>query len=224
MESIANTSEHSEMPAGGPLIVGLGGTTRVGSSCEQALKITLDAAEAAGARTRGFFGPDLVLPAYAPENPERDAKATDLVEALRAADGIVIASPGYHGSISGVVKNALDYTEDMRDDAQPYFDGRAVGCIVCAAGWPAGGSTLAALRSVVHALRGWPTPMAAMLNTATTLFDAHGRCLNEKYRAQLELVGSQVVEFAHMRAATTPAVSWLRPRPGHRAIHATRSC
>ncbi|WP_163579655.1 NADPH-dependent FMN reductase, partial [Klebsiella pneumoniae] len=80
-------------------------------------------------------------PMFAPERPDRSDEARALIAALRRADGIVISSPGYHGSMSGLIKNALDYTEDMRDDAQPYFDGRAVGCIACAAGWQATGST-----------------------------------------------------------------------------------
>jgi hypothetical protein len=36
------------------------------------------------------------------------------------------------GGISGLVKNALDYVEDLRDHELPYLDGRAVGCIGCA--------------------------------------------------------------------------------------------
>ncbi len=55
-----------------------------------------------------------------------------LVEAVRECDGLVLGSPAYHGGLSGLVKNALDYLEDLHDDAPPYLDGRAVGCIVCA--------------------------------------------------------------------------------------------
>ncbi|MBB6424687.1 NAD(P)H-dependent oxidoreductase [Sphingopyxis sp. JAI128] len=50
--------------------------------------------------------------------------------ALRAADGIIVASPAYHGTVSGVAKNALDYVRDLVSEAQPYFDGRAAGLIV----------------------------------------------------------------------------------------------
>ena len=118
----------------GPLIVGLGGTTRLGSSSEVALRYTLNGAQAAGAKTAIFAGPALEFPMYAPEKPNRSPKATALISALRECHGIIIASPGYHGSISGLVKNALDYVEDMRGDAACYFDGRAVGCIACAYG------------------------------------------------------------------------------------------
>src|SRR5262245_11373521 len=51
-----------------PLVVGLGGTVRPNSSTEQAIRVALCAAEAAGARTRFFGGPALsTLPMYNPE-------------------------------------------------------------------------------------------------------------------------------------------------------------
>jgi FMN reductase len=184
-----------------PLVVGIGGTTRTGSSSEVALRCALKAAERAGATTALLAGPDLELPMYAPERAERSAGATELVSLLRRSHGIIIASPGYHGSISGLIKNALDYAEDLRGDASVYFDGRAVGCIACAYGWQATGSTLAALRSIVHALRGWPTPVGVAVNTSTQVFDAEGACLDAGIRQQLELMAEQIVEFARMRAA-----------------------
>ena len=45
---------------------------------------------------------------------------------------VVIASPGYHGTVSGLVKNSLDYLEVLREDDRPYLDGRAVGVIAVA--------------------------------------------------------------------------------------------
>jgi FMN reductase len=186
-----------------PLIVGLGGTTRPGSTSEVALRCALRAAERAGARTAMLAGPDLQLPMYAPEKAERLEGASELVSLLRQSHGVILASPGYHGSISGLVKNALDYVEDMRGDAAVYFDGRAVGCVACAHGWQATGSTLAALRSIVHALRGWPTPVGVAVNSSLKLFDAEGHCLDAGIRAQLEVMAQQVVAFAHMHAAAS---------------------
>ena len=72
-----------------------------------------------------------------------------LIAALRRADGVIIATPCYHGSVSGLLKNALDYVEDMAQDPHPYFDGRAVGLIVCGSGWQTTAITLSALRSIV---------------------------------------------------------------------------
>ena len=183
-----------------PLIVGMGGTTREGSSSEQALRFAMKAAERIGAQTAMLTGAAIELPMYAPERKERSPSAEKLVGFLRRSHGVIITSPGYHGSISGLVKNALDYVEDMREDRDCYFDGRSIGCVACAYGWQATGSTLAALRSMVHALRGWPTPIGVAINSSEKVFDADGSCLDPAIGKQLELMVSQVVGFARMRA------------------------
>jgi FMN reductase len=190
-----------------PFIVGLGGTTRVGSSSEKALTVSLKAAEELGAETAMFSGPALVLPMYAPDVADRTPAALDLVKALRRCDGIIVASPAYHGSISGLIKNALDYAEDLRTDERVYLDGVAFGCIACAGGWQAAGQTLAALRAIAHALRGWPTPLGGMLNTSTPLFDPKGGCTDLSAKFQLENVGKQVVLFAKMARSTEGHIS-----------------
>ncbi|MFH8805398.1 NADPH-dependent FMN reductase [Streptomyces sp. NPDC017936] len=180
------------------LIVGIGGTTRAGSSSELAVRTALAGAEARGAQTLHFGGDFLAtLPHYAPEQPERTWQQTQLVDAVRRADGLVIGSPGYHGGISGLVKNAIDLLEDLRSDERVYFDGRAVGLVVTAAGWQACGTTLSALRNVVHAMRGWPTPLGVTLNSAQNrLFAPDGTCADSNAAGQLDLLGQQVYEFA----------------------------
>ena len=111
------------------------------------------------------------------------------------ADGIIIGSPGYHGSISGLIKNALDYAEDLRTDVRPYFSGRAVGCIATAGGWPGAVNTLGALREIVHALRGWPTPLGAAINSAERVFDETGACLMPRVAETLERIAGEVLGF-----------------------------
>jgi FMN reductase len=71
-----------------------------------------------------------------------------------------------------------------------------VGLIATAYGWQATGSTIAALRSIVHALRGWPTPFAAAINTQITKFDDQGGATDSAVIEQLCLVGKQVARFA----------------------------
>lgn len=180
------------------LIVGIGGTNRPGSSSERLTEAALDHARELGAETRMFGGAALAaLPHFAPESPERTAGERELVEAVRAADGLIIASPGYHGGVSGLVKNAIDLLEDLRGDVRPYFDGRAVGLIVTAAGWQAGGVTLQALRGIIHAMRGWPTPMGVAINSIEQKpFGADGALTDEAIAGQLKMLAGQVMGFA----------------------------
>jgi FMN reductase len=184
-----------------PLIVGIGGSTRTDSSSERLLRSCLAEAERLGARTIAFTGGALRLPLYDADGDVRSAPVAELVTAVREADGLVIASPGYHGGISGLIKNALDYVEDLRDDARPYLDGRAVGCIAAASGWQAAGSTLQALRAVVHALRGWPTPLGLAVNSELPVWSRDGTVADQAVVAQLEIMTAQVIGFARRWAA-----------------------
>ena len=187
------------MSAGHPHIVGLGGNAIPGGSAEKLLRRALEGCEALGAQTQLFTGPAIDLPMYAPHRHKRNAKARALICALREASGIIIASPGYHGTVSGLVKNALDYAQDMAGDEAPYFDGRAVGLIAVAGGWQATGSTLATLRSITHALRGWPTPLAITANSAQPMFDEQGCVCDPVMSRQIDLMAGQLVDFSRMR-------------------------
>lgn len=185
-----------------PFVVGMGGTLKPGSSTEGAVKSVLELLRQRGAESQFFGGADLDLPSYNPAAAHRDSKAQALVEALRKADAVVLASPGYHGGISGLIKNALDYTEDMSRDARPYLEGRPVACIATGAGWQGAATTLAALRSVVHALRGWPTPLGVMINTQTALSDQEDKARAEAVTQQFHVLAGQLMSFNHSAVLT----------------------
>lgn len=178
----------------GMKVVGIGGSLRPGSQSEQALRIVLAGAAEAGAETMAITGERLQLPFYDAAIDDRSAAARELVEAVRTADGLVVVSPGYHGGQSGLVKNALDYLEDLHHDERPYLTGRAVGVVAVANGWQAAVTTLGQLRMTVHALRGWPTPLGGAVNSLETKFDEAGGCSDEKVLATLRMIGAQVVE------------------------------
>ncbi|MDR6788279.1 FMN reductase [Sphingomonas sp. BE138] len=183
--------------AAAPLVVGIGGTIGGVSSTERALRIALSEAAAQGFRTQMFGGADMArLPLYDPRATSRTPEERAFVDAVRQASAVIISSPGYHGSISGVVKNALDLLEETARDPRPYLADMPVGLIATAYGWQATGSTIAALRSIVHALRGWPTPFAAAINTQVTRFDDEGGASDPAVVEQLRLIGRQVARFA----------------------------
>jgi FMN reductase len=181
-----------------PLVVGIGGSPRTESSSERALRLCLKKAAEAGAETECYSGGALALPMFAPGNGERTPECQRYLTAVSRADGLIIATPGYHGSISGLVKNALDYTEDLREDRRPYLDGRPVACIACADGWQGAVNTLIALRSIVHALRGWPTPLGVAINSRSAPFTPEGQCSDPAISTALETATQQVLAFASM--------------------------
>ncbi len=180
-------------------IVAIGGSTRPDSSSERALLSAVRGARAKGAHVDVITSRDLLFPIYDTETTDRDPLAVAYLAKVAKADGLIIASPGYHGAISGMMKNALDYIEDLRDREGGYLHGMSVGCISVAYGWQATVGTLQQLRQIAHALRGWPTPLGATVNTGLTKLDAEGNSDDTATVSQLEMVGHQVVEFANMK-------------------------
>jgi FMN reductase len=190
------------MASTGPVrVLCIGGSTRPNSSSEKAVRVSAAAAEAAGAVVDLMVSRELMFPIYDTETPDRTPEAERFVKSVRAADAVIIASPGYHGSMSGMLKNVLDYLEDTNKDERVYLDGVPVGCIAVSYGWQATVSTLQSIRTTVHALRGWPSPFGATINATEQIFDADGTCIDDRARFGLETVARQVVEFAQLRKA-----------------------
>src|SRR4030095_11978883 len=88
-----------------------------------------------------------------------------------------------------------------------------------AAGWQAGGVTLAALRGIVHAMRGWPTPVGIAINSIEQKpFAADGSLKDESVACAVELQAKQIMSFRLAEAARCPLMSacWApaqSPRP-----------
>ena len=178
-----------------PYIVGIGGTSRPNSSSELALRQVLQDLEGMGAQVELFTGHALSkLPIYGDEVDAHDDLRESFIKALREADGVVISSPCYHGGVSGLIKNALDYVEDMRNDPRVYLDGRVVGVIASAYGNQGVGTVLNQLRQIVHALRGWPTPIGVGINSLEVRFTGD-ECSDESIRKQIKLMAKQLVQF-----------------------------
>jgi FMN reductase len=179
---------------GAPLVVGIGGSTSPASVTNRLLDACLAEVAARGARTASVTGLELAqLPIYSGDTDP--ALAEPLLDVVRAADCLVIGTPGYHGGMSGLVKNALDHLELLRDETRPYLDGRAVGVIVTAAGWQSCGTALVSVRSAIHALRGWPTPFGVTMNSAEQEPD------DERVVGAVRVLADQLMEFASWQSA-----------------------
>lgn len=175
-----------------PHVVALGGTTRSESSSGRALAAALAVAKARGARTTLLTGDAIDFPNFDPAGITENALIDRFLATLREADAVIIGSPGYHGTFSGLVKNALDHVELMAKDDRPYFTGMPVGQIAIAAGWQAAVSTLTGLRTITHALRGWPTPLGVAINSAEP--DAIARA-----EPQIAIMVDQMLDFLATR-------------------------
>jgi FMN reductase len=176
-------------------VVAIGGSTRANSSTQRVLDRVIAALHARGAQCELFAGSDLSLAPYEPGGAI-NADAQRMIDAVRGADAVLVGSPGYHGSLSGLVKNALDYLEALRDDDRPYLTDRAVGLVVTAHGWQAAVTTLGSLRQIVHALRGWPTPLGIAVNVAALPGDLDSALHQTELSARIDELANQLVTHA----------------------------
>ena len=77
-----------------------------------------------------------------------------------------------------------------------------MGCLVTSGGWQAGAAALITLRQIVHALRGWPTPLGVVVNTSEPVFDGPSdEPLSPEVRDRLATLAAQVMAFAAVRHA-----------------------
>ncbi len=184
-------------------VVGLGGTLREGSASLGALRRALAAAGEAGAETELLDLRELDLPMYRPGGAlgEYGPGAERLVEALRGADGVLVSTAAYHGTLAGVTKNALDFAQFLSGGEHPYFDGKVVGLISTAGGEQAGANTTGALVHVVHSLRGVVAPLAVSIPRAWQRADGSGEITDDLYGRRLDTLGELVVDLAAGLAA-----------------------
>ncbi len=145
-------------------ILGIGGSTRHGSMSLVALKAALRLAEEQGARTSLAAVRDLDLPLYNGERQLDEYPATLhwLLDEVRAADGFVVCSPTYHGTISGAVKNVLDALEFLASDQPRYLGGKAVALL--GYGGASAMNTINALYHTVRTLSAQVVPTVVILS------------------------------------------------------------
>jgi FMN reductase len=172
-------------------IIGLAGSLRPGSATQMAVRCALLGAEHAGAGTQllDLAAYDLPFLGRDKEPPGRDAVQRFLSD-LRAADGVILGSPELHGSMSGVLKNALDLTN--RDT----FEGKMLGLIGVAGGRMGASETLSHLRAIGRSLHAWVVPAQVSIGAADKAFDPQGEPVDPDLRDRLMSVGRQVAHFA----------------------------
>ncbi|MDF2704121.1 MAG: reductase [Rubrobacteraceae bacterium] len=174
----------------------VGSTLREGSSSLGALRRALSAEEA-GAEVELFDLRELGLPMYEPGRPLEDygSEVRRFVEAIGGADALIISTAAYHGTLAGVTKNALDFTQFLAGEERPYLEGRVVGLISTAGGDRAAANTTDAMVHIVHALRGVVAPQMVNMGQARRRTDA-GNVTDEGYGRRLDRLGGLFVEMA----------------------------
>jgi NAD(P)H-dependent FMN reductase len=185
--------EYSKNGYPGIRVVGLVGSLRAESATRKAVEHALRGAEEAGAKVELLDLAAYNLPFLGREREENNVKTMVRFRAdLRAADGIIIGSPEIHGSISGVLKNALDLASSDE------FEGKMVGLVGVAGGRMGASETLSNLRTIGRSLHAWVVPTEVSIGDSGEAFDARGEPIDQEVGHRLKSVGKQVARFARL--------------------------
>lgn len=167
-------------------VVGLCGSRREGSFTKLALQEALAGSRAADGTTELVDLARLNLPPLDPNSPDA-GDGPKLRDTITQADAILLATPMYHGSFSGVLKNALDYC------GFDEFAGKTVG-LLAVSGGPFPTAALDHLRVVSRALNAWVVPTQAAIPHVRSAFD-EDELASDELRERLQTLGKDVVEF-----------------------------
>ena len=135
-------------------VLGVAGSIRQGSYSTRSLKIALEYAKKQGAEVRLLDLNTVVLPLYDPSAPA-SKEVEHTTEAIAWADAVILASPDYHGSMSGALKNFLDYFYEE-------FAGKVFGYIV--ASHEKGLTVMEQMRTAIRQCYGWSMPYGVSIN------------------------------------------------------------
>lgn len=185
-------------------IVGIGGSLSKNSTSLAALKLALQGAAEAGAEVELIDVSTLNLPFYSPEGEAPEA-ARRLAESVYQADGLLWASPLYHGTISGSFKNAIDWLQLLGDREPAYLTDKVVG-LISTAGGAHGVQAVSTMQAIVHALRGISVSRFVPIPRAWQVFGEAGAIKDAQFESQLKLLGEEVVELAR-RVRHVPQVA-----------------
>ena len=195
------------------IILGIGGSLRTGSTAALALQTALVGARSAGAETRlldlaalslPMFDGTYELDGYTPEG--REAILT-LLNVTREAHGLILASPTYHNTISGSLKNALDYMELLKNDQPPRLEGKVVGVVSVQLGTSGtGNNTLTTMLLAARAMRAWVAPTMVAVPDSPHAFDEEGQPTDKSIAQRLHLLGVEVARASEMFATCWPTV------------------
>ena len=168
--------------------VGIAGSLRADSYSQQALQLAAQRLAALGAEVEILDLRTLNLPFCDGGKEYADYPDVDrLRTAFDQADGMILVTPEYHGSVSGVIKNALDL---MSFDQ---LSGKVAGLISVLGGQP-NSNALNDLRLILRWVHAWVIPEQIAIAQAWKAFDADGKLQDAKLSERFDQLAQSLVE------------------------------
>jgi NAD(P)H-dependent FMN reductase len=167
-------------------VLGVSSSMREGSFGTRSLKIVLDAAQKYEARTRLLELRKMRLPPFNPDSlMQSDIKMQKVTGDVNWADAFLLVSPDYHGSISGSMKNFLDYYWEE-------FAGKMFGYICTS--HEKGLTVMDQMRTAVRQCYGWSLPYGISVNGEED-FNEVGEVINSVLHKRLKMLARDLVVY-----------------------------
>jgi len=170
-------------------ILGVASSMREGSYGTRTLKTVLDAAGKNEAKTRLLDLRSIRMPMFNPDiSNEHHEQLEKVIEDLNWADAFVLASPDYHGSMSGAMKNFLDFYWEE-------FAGKTFGYI-CSS-HEKGLTVMDQMRTAVRQCYGWSLPYGVSINGEED-FNEKGEIVNSLLVKRLKMLARDLVVYGKL--------------------------
>ncbi len=168
-------------------ILGVASSLRDNSSSTFILKVSLELAKKHGAETRLLDLKEQKMPPYDPNVDQSNDEVKEIEKTVNWADGFILATPDYHGSMSGTMKNFLDYfwTE---------FAGKTFGYI-CAS-HEKGLTVMDQMRTAIRQCYGWSLPYGISVNSHDDITD--GLITNPRLKSRMEMQVRDLVIYGKL--------------------------
>jgi NAD(P)H-dependent FMN reductase len=170
-------------------VLGVASSMRESSYGTRTLRMVLDAAQKYEAKTRLLDLRRVTMPMYNPDSSmQSDKEIQKVTNDVNWADAFVLVSPDYHGSMSGSIKNFLDYYWEE-------FAGKIFGYICTS--HEKGLTVLDQMRTAVRQCYGWSLPYSISVNGEVD-FDEEGEVIDSILDKRLKMVARDLVVYGRL--------------------------
>ena len=167
-------------------ILGIGSSLREGASSTAALSVALDCAKKQGAEIRLLDLRKNKLPLYDPTESQSNLEIEKTTNDVQWSDALILSTPDYHGSMSGAMKNFLDYF-------WAEFAGKMFGYI-CAS-HEKGLTAMDQMRTAVRQCYGWSLPYGVSVSDKEDFVEGK---ITSKLQSRLEIMARDLVVYGDL--------------------------
>jgi len=169
-------------------VLGVGSSMRKGSYSTETLRIALEKASQNGAETKFLSLYDNPLPFYHDRSRGNNSNIDLATEMVKGSEAIILATPDYHGSMSGSLKNFLDH---FWSD----FAGKTFGYI-CSS-HEKGLTVMDHMRTAIRQCYGWSLPYGISINS-TQDFNSNREITNSRLLMRLNSFSRDLVIYGSL--------------------------